>query len=113
METINVEYLDDVPDDFTGIAIGQYGDKLWYLDGKQHRVDGPAYEWANGNKYWSLNGKSHREDGPACEYADGSKSWWLNDIYHTEDEYKKEMAIRNCSLGKLILKDGYFNLGDE
>jgi len=26
------------------------------LNGKQHRVDGPAEEWANGSKKWWLNG---------------------------------------------------------
>jgi hypothetical protein len=24
------------------------GDKFWYLNGKYHRTDGPAIEWANG-----------------------------------------------------------------
>ena len=54
------------------------GTKEWRLNGKRHREDGPASEWANGNKVWWLNGELHREDGPACEYADGSKEWWLN-----------------------------------
>ena len=26
-----------------------------------------------------LNGKLHRPDGPAVEYADGSKEWWLDE----------------------------------
>ena len=25
--------------------------------------------WANGDKSWYLNGKLHREDGPAIEWA--------------------------------------------
>jgi hypothetical protein len=54
------------------------GDKEWYLDGKLHREDGPAVEWANGDKEWYLDGKIHREDGPAIEYTDGDKEWWLN-----------------------------------
>jgi len=33
------------------------GDKVWYLNGKFHREDGPALESANGNKYWYLNGE--------------------------------------------------------
>ena len=32
-----------------------------------------------GDKHWYLNGKLHREDGPAVEYANGDKEWWLND----------------------------------
>ena len=32
----------------------------------------------HGTKEWYLNGKLHREDGPAIEYADGGKEWYLN-----------------------------------
>ena len=32
----------------------------------------------NGDKYWRLNGKRHREDGPAVEFANGDKEWLLN-----------------------------------
>ena len=35
----------------------EFGDKSWYLNGKLHREDGPAIEYANGTKYWYLNGK--------------------------------------------------------
>ena len=34
--------------------------------------------YPNGDKYWFLNGKLHREDGPAYEHANGTKSWYLN-----------------------------------
>ena len=47
------------------------GDKYWFLNGKLHRSDGPAIEYANGNKYWYLNGKLYRINGPAIEYVDG------------------------------------------
>ncbi len=56
-----------------------YGDKKWYLNGKYHREDGPAIEFASGTKGWYLNGKRHREDGPAYEYTNGRKRWYLND----------------------------------
>ena len=61
------------------------GTKHWYLNGKLHREDGPAIEYASGSKAWYLNGKCHREDGPAIECASGSKSWYLNDKLHRED----------------------------
>ena len=54
------------------------GTKEWYLNGKRHRKDGPAYEGADGTKEWWLNDRLHRKDGPAYEGADGSKEWWLN-----------------------------------
>ena len=28
------------------------GDKWWYLNGKRHREDGPAFEGADGEKWW-------------------------------------------------------------
>ena len=55
------------------------GDKAWYLNGKRHREDGPACEYASGAKEWWLNGKLHREDGPASEWASGDRWWYLND----------------------------------
>ena len=33
----------------------QYGTKRWYLNGKLHRGEGPAVEWASGTKEWFLN----------------------------------------------------------
>ena len=55
------------------------GDKYWYLNGKLHRVDGPAIEYAGGDKIWYLNGKRHRVDGPAVERFSGYKEWYLDD----------------------------------
>jgi hypothetical protein len=86
------------------------GSKSWYLNGKRHREDGPAFEGANGDKSWYLNGKSHREDGPAVEWADGYKAWYLNDERVTEEEHKRrtspvvEMTVAQISeaLGKQV-----------
>lgn len=36
------------PEDFTGIAIWPNGTKAWYVNGKLHRMDGPAVEYPNG-----------------------------------------------------------------
>jgi len=58
------------------------GIKRWYLNGKFHRVDGPAIEYADGTKQWRQNGKFHRVDGPAIEYANGSYEWWLKGKQH-------------------------------
>ena len=30
----------------------------WYLNGKLHRMDGPAIEWADGSRYYWINGES-------------------------------------------------------
>ena len=83
------------------------GDKYWYLNDKLHREDGPAIEYASGNKYWFRNGKRHREDGPAVEYANGTKEWYLDNKSYTESEYNKEMARRkNTCNGKVVEIEG-------
>jgi len=33
------------------------GNKRWYKEGKLHRLDGPAVEYANGTKRWYKNGE--------------------------------------------------------
>ena len=43
----------------------------YYLNGKYHRLDGPAKKHPNGDKEWWQNGKLSRIDGPAIEYANG------------------------------------------
>jgi len=58
--------------------VGKDGTKYWLLNGKYHREDGPAIEWADGRKFWYLHGKRHREDGPAFEWIDGYREWYLN-----------------------------------
>jgi hypothetical protein len=70
------------------------GDKEWYLNGKCHRVDGPAIEYYSGRKYWYVNDKLHREDGPAIVYADGNKEWFLNDKQVSQKEFKRLLKLK-------------------
>ena len=70
---------------FTGVVINERKDIVYYLNGKLHREDGPAIEFANGNKEWFLNGEYHRENGPAVEHINGIEKWYLNGKYHRED----------------------------
>jgi hypothetical protein len=71
--------VNKVPVNYTGWFIDEYGDKNWYQDGKQHRLDGPAWEEYEGSKAWYHDDKLHRLDGPAIEWADGTKNWRIND----------------------------------
>jgi hypothetical protein len=65
---------------------------------------------AYGSKFWYLNGKLHREDGPAIEWASGDKWWYLNNKRVTEEEHKRltskviEMTVAQISeaLGKQV-----------
>ena len=77
---LKISNLTEIPQNYTGIIEWQDSDKWWFLNGKWHRMDGPAIENANGFKAWWVNGKRHRTDGPAIEYANGHKQWYLNGI---------------------------------
>ena len=83
------------------------GDKYWFLNGKQHREDGPAVEFSNGDKHWYLNGKLHREDGPAVEAANGYKCWYLNGQSHSEQEFNNRTQVQELTIRELEQKLGY------
>ena len=70
----------------------QEGTKRYYFDGKLHRTDGPAIEWANGDKHWYLHDQRHRTDGPAVEYAGGTKLWYVHGQLHRTDGPAVECA---------------------
>ena len=84
---------------------GDDGTKKWYLNGELHREEKPAIEYATGDKSWYLNGKLHREDGPAVEHIDGRKRWYLNGKSITEQEHKKATTKATCD-GKEVEIDG-------
>jgi hypothetical protein len=91
LKSISVKNSSEIPKDFTGIAEYTNGNKIWYLNGKYHRENGPAIEWLNGNKEWWLNGDLCRNDGPAIEWVDGRKFWYLNGkIFFSENAWKTE-----------------------
>jgi hypothetical protein len=89
MKTIKLESVWSGPDNYTGIVENPYGDKVWFLNGLRHRVDGPA-----------------------CVWDDGDEWWYLTDEYMTEEEHSKRTAYLRTTLGRLILKE-HFTLGDE
>ena len=72
------------------------GYKEWWINDKPHRIDGPAVEWVDGRKYWFMNGKLHREDGPAIEWDDGYKEWYINGTYYSRSEYYHKLKLLNC-----------------
>ena len=56
MKTIKVNHTSDIPQDHTGVADWNHGNKEWYKNGEYHREDGPARIF-NGYKSWWLDGK--------------------------------------------------------
>ena len=63
----------------------------------------------DGSKYWYLNGKLHREDGPAIEYASGTKFWYLNGKYLSKDEWEKRIKKTH----NIIIDGKEIELSDE
>ena len=85
-KVLKVSDEEEIPENYTGIIKWLDGDKWWLLNGKLHRTDGPAIEWANSyKKAWYLNGELHRINGPAVEWANGFKLWFLNGKCHRTD----------------------------
>ena len=54
MNIIKVGHCLEIPEDYTGIVKWHDGTKEWWLEGKWHREDGPAYE-RHPTKEWYLN----------------------------------------------------------
>ena len=54
----------------------------------------------DGTKKWYLNGKLHREDGPAVEWADGTKEWYLNGKKYSEKKFN-QLKNQSCN-GKMV-----------
>jgi len=100
-------YLNDKLHRIDGPAYeGADGSKIWYHDNKLHRVDGPAVDWADGSKEWWLDGKLHRTNGPAVEYADGTKEWYLDDTKLTHSQWKQAVKPKPSCVGKMVEVDG-------
>ena len=84
------------------------GTKEWWLNGKLHREDGPAYESYDGTKEWWLNGKLHREDGPAIEYSSGTKVWYLNGSEVTKEQHAKRTSkVQSLTVAEISKLLGY------
>ena len=55
------------------------GTIYYTLNNQFHREDGPAIIYPYGAKVWFKNGRRHRLDGPAVENnADGENEYWIN-----------------------------------
>ena len=61
--------------------------------------------YEDGSKWWFLNGKFHREDGPAFEYAGGFKAWYLHGEELSEEEHRQRTSRQTCN-GKIVEIEG-------
>jgi hypothetical protein len=58
----------------------------------------------NGSKLWYLNGKLHRKNGPAIISAHGSEKWYLGGVEFTFNEWLEKVKISEEEKLLLILK---------
>lgn len=86
-------------------------------DGQLHREDGPALIDVNPDtgevlaEAWYLNGKPHRENNPAYVSYDGGKiiseQWWLNGELHREG--KPAMTALSYNRDEIIHQEWWLN----
>lgn len=62
----------------------------WYLNGRRHRIDGPAYT-NNGVRHWYLNGVRHRTDGPAITTGK-HEEYWVHGKIFSKEEFDKHFG---------------------
>lgn len=83
------------------IEINLANTKRYYLNDKQHRLDGPATEWYDGAKQWHTNNKLHRVDGHAFNWCLAANYHWLNHIAVSLQEREQTLHIETVKLGSI------------
>ena len=89
----------------------------WENDkGELHNRLGPAViidDPIGDYKMWYINGKQHREDGPAVEWGHGEKQYWLDDVRYSYEDWKKEVEHRKnlATIHKKGSEQSGLNLG--
>jgi hypothetical protein len=68
-----------------GPAIENGTEKSYYICGKAHRTDGPSYIQPTCSTSYSVNGQLHRIDGPAIIYVSGDQYYYQNGKLHRND----------------------------
>lgn len=93
--TINVVAKSFIIEDGIEYEINEYknGDKVWWLNDKYHRENGPAEECFNGEKGWYKYGYLHRTDGPAVIYPNGEKKYYLDGLCYEEITSDEEWIL--------------------
>lgn len=78
-----------------GIYEDKNGDIHYYAKGILHNENGPAFIGIDGYKEYLVNGKWHRIDGPAIVYSSTKKyEWWING-YRIDNEEMNTWLIKN------------------
>lgn len=68
----------------------QYGYTAYYVNGKRHRIGGPAIELDGFQAYYQ-DGLPHRSNGPAKIFSDGTKQWFFFGEKLSEADFNKKV----------------------
>jgi hypothetical protein len=82
------------------------GTAVYYKHGQFHREDGngPSFTYRGIDNWWHKNGKLHRVDGPAVMLSNGHCEWWYCG-YHFANEAEWTKAKSNPLTNKYLSLD--------
>lgn len=87
------------------------------VDGKLHRLRGPAIVYDDGAKFWFMWGKLHRTSGPAEIESDGTERYWVFGEEITKEEFDERYGGGENDVhlinGQFVSFDEYDNLAKE
>jgi hypothetical protein len=86
------------------LEIDNMGNHHWYswCVRQFHRVDGPAFDSQSVKAYY-IEGKRHRLDGPAREWFSGDAEWWVVGKKLTQEQFDKHPLVIFHRLSKEAL----------
>jgi hypothetical protein len=94
---------------YTGVIISDNKDIAFYKDGGLHRENNPAIIYSSGSKMWALNDKMHRLDGPS--FTSKSTDLWHKDgVLHREDG--PAMIIKEINAQKYFIDGKELSLNE-
>lgn len=95
-----------IPDSFSGTCYIETERSVYFIleNRKIHNNNGPAIVRANGNKIWYVNGLLHRLDGPAIEDVVCNEfSYFINgDVLYTPEQYWNYRKVIKFTLDNII-----------
>ena len=86
-------YMESVEQEEPHMVTLASGTKEWKLNGKRHRLNGPAVVNINGQSWWKF-GQLHREDGPAVSGDIYTDMWYLNGTNYADAEAWAEALLK-------------------
>ena len=98
----------------------KHGNRLWYQNGQQHNLIGPAVVYPNGRTEWWHHGRKHRDDDlPSVRSPSGTLEWWTEGelqrdgdnpaVVHTDGKqewWQQSKRHRDNDLPAIIAADG-------